>query len=325
MPNPSYPVPLAQFSYLPICLLQDFKTAHLLGVSPVDQFWAMLLGSAASVLVSVAAFVLYTSVWEVPGKEFPAPTSRIWLDMAKLVRARVCEVVFGVRVYMEGEGWGVWGCGGRRGGQPCEEMLQGQGVQGCVGVCLGPKSQHSAVSSLVSTSSCLGLQRTAAIHLLLLVMTLLAWMLLLQVNGGNLPQNVAPFCISFGLLAAALPVLEHWLHGLVSAQRHAGSPDTAGAAAAMGGGGGSRRALAAAVAGKLLAMCPSGIGFAVGMYIAPKWTLPRVLGCVVERAWHRWSPGSHQQLMMVLASGLVLGEGTASIFTAIAHSIFVRS
>jgi uncharacterized oligopeptide transporter (OPT) family protein len=93
----------------------------------------------------------------------------------------------------------------------------------------------------------------------------------------------------------------------------------------MGGGGGSRRALAAAVAGKLLAMCPSGIGFAVGMYIAPKWTLPRVLGCVVERAWHRWSPGSHQQLMMVLASGLVLGEGTASIFTAIAHSIFVRS
>jgi uncharacterized oligopeptide transporter (OPT) family protein len=60
----------------------------------------------------------------------------------------------------------------------------------------------------------------------------------------------------------------------------------------------------------------------VGMYIAPKWTLPRVLGCVVERAWYRLSPGSHQQLMMVLASGLVLGEGTASIFTAIGHSIW---
>jgi uncharacterized oligopeptide transporter (OPT) family protein len=83
---------LLSCSFLLVCLhvgtylLQDFKTAHLLGVSPVDQFWAMLLGSAASVLVSVAAFVLYTSVWEVPGPEFPAPTSQIWLDMAKLVR-----------------------------------------------------------------------------------------------------------------------------------------------------------------------------------------------------------------------------------------------
>ena len=46
----------------------------------------MLLGSGASVFVSVAAYALYTSSAEVPGPEFPAPTAEIWLDMAELVR-----------------------------------------------------------------------------------------------------------------------------------------------------------------------------------------------------------------------------------------------
>ena len=66
--------------------LQDFKTAHLLGVCPRAQFLAMLMGSAASALVSVGAYSLYTSAWPVPGPEFPAPTAEIWLDMADLVR-----------------------------------------------------------------------------------------------------------------------------------------------------------------------------------------------------------------------------------------------
>lgn len=67
------------------CALQDFKTAHLLGVCPRAQFIAMLLGSAVSALVSVGAYSLYTSAWPVPGPEFPAPTAEIWLDMADLV------------------------------------------------------------------------------------------------------------------------------------------------------------------------------------------------------------------------------------------------
>ena len=67
------------------CALQDFKTAHLLGVCPRAQFLAMLMGSAASALVSVGAYSLYTSAWPVPGPEFPAPTAEIWLDMADLV------------------------------------------------------------------------------------------------------------------------------------------------------------------------------------------------------------------------------------------------
>ena len=65
---------------------QDFKAAYLLGVSPRDQFWSMLIGSGGSVLVSAAAYVLYTSAWTVPGPELPAPTAQVWLDMAQLVR-----------------------------------------------------------------------------------------------------------------------------------------------------------------------------------------------------------------------------------------------
>ncbi len=65
---------------------QDFKTAHLLGICPRAQFFAMALGSAASVFVSVGAYSLYTSAWSVPSATFPAPTAQIWLDMAQLVR-----------------------------------------------------------------------------------------------------------------------------------------------------------------------------------------------------------------------------------------------
>ena len=73
-------------------MMQDFKTAHLLGVSPRAQFYAMLLGSAASVFVSVAAYALYTAAWPVPSPELPAPTAMIWLDMAELVRAALCAM-----------------------------------------------------------------------------------------------------------------------------------------------------------------------------------------------------------------------------------------
>lgn len=50
---------------LVVAVLQDFKTAHLLGVAPSSQLVAMLIGSAASVPLSVAAYQLYTSAWQV--------------------------------------------------------------------------------------------------------------------------------------------------------------------------------------------------------------------------------------------------------------------
>jgi len=58
---------------------------------------------------------------------------------------------------------------------------------------------------------------------------------------------------------------------------------------------------------------PSGMSVGVGMYLTPDFTLPRVLGALIELLWRRWDPVSHQHLMLVVASGLVLGEGLWSI------------
>eukprot|EP00884_Botryococcus_braunii_P006444 jgi/Botrbrau1/15800/Bobra.4_1s0150.2 len=180
-------------------MMQDFKTAHLLGICPRSQFLAMLLGSAVSVPVSVAAYSLYTHAYEVPGPEFPAPTASIWLDMAQLV------------------------------------------------------------------------------------------------NGGELPKHVLPYCAGGAVAAALIPLAAMLLEGLAED--------------------GPSRA-ARQLANSALHLLPSGISFAVGMYVAPRWTIPRVLGSVAEQIWKRVAPGSHRNLMVVIASGLVLGEGTAALITA---------
>ena len=49
------------------------------------------------------------------------------------------------------------------------------------------------------------------------------------------------------------------------------------------------------------------------MYVTADWTLPRVAGALLERAWRQRSPRSHQKQMLMVASGLVLGEGVMSI------------
>ncbi|KAF6262322.1 OPT superfamily oligopeptide transporter [Scenedesmus sp. NREL 46B-D3] len=203
-------------------LMQDFKTAHLLGVAPSSQLLAMLLGSAASVPLSVAAYMLYTSAWQVPGPELPAPMALIWLNMAKLV------------------------------------------------------------------------------------------------NGGKLPDRVGPFCAAAAAIAAALPVLQHLLqrHKQRQAQRQAnndGGDDDAWLRLLI-----TWRARSGV--DWVLALLPSGVGFAVGMYLTANWTLPRVLGSVVDQLWLLFSPGSHAAFMMVTASGLVLGEGCASVVTAVLHA-----
>jgi hypothetical protein len=71
----------------------------------------------------------------------------------------------------------------------------------------------------------------------------------------------------------------------------------------------------------LLAVMPSGVGFAVGMYLTANWTLPRVIGSIADQLWLLLSPGSHAAFMMVTASGLVLGEGCASVVTAVLHAV----
>ena len=47
----------------------------------------------------------------------------------------------------------------------------------------------------------------------------------------------------------------------------------------------------------------------IGMYLTPDFTLPRVLGALLELGWRRLAPASHKRSMLVVASGLVLGEG----------------
>lgn len=74
----------------------------------------------------------------------------------------------------------------------------------------------------------------------------------------------------------------------------------------------------------VLALLPSGVGFAVGMYLTANWTLPRVLGSIVDQVWLLLSPSSHAAFMMVTASGLVLGEGCASVVTAVLHAVIGR-
>eukprot|EP00803_Ostreobium_quekettii_P003250 evm.model.scf_709EXC.8 EVM.evm.TU.scf_709EXC.8 scf_709EXC:60379-67519(-) len=169
-------------------MMQDFKTAHLLGVSPRPQFIAQLIGATLSVGVSVVAYDLFTSAWPVPGPELKVPTASMWLDMARLF------------------------------------------------------------------------------------------------NGGSLPAKVAEFAAAGAALAAAVVILQHYL---------------------------KFRSL-----GPYAKFLPSGIGFAVGMYVGPQLTLPRFLGSLAEQVWLWASPASHASLMIVVASGLVLGEGTAAIVVA---------
>jgi len=66
-------------------MMQDLKTGHLLNASPRAQFYGQLIGSFFSVLISVAAYQLFTTVYQIPGPQFQVPTAYVWLDMARLV------------------------------------------------------------------------------------------------------------------------------------------------------------------------------------------------------------------------------------------------
>ena len=57
---------------------------------------------------------------------------------------------------------------------------------------------------------------------------------------------------------------------------------------------------------------PGGIAVAVGMYNTPSFTLARTAGGLLAWWWTRWK-GREETPMIVLASGLILGEGLVSI------------
>lgn len=67
--------------------MQDFKTGHLLGVSPRAQFIGQLIGSFASIFATATFYNVYTKAYQIPGPNFPAPTAYVWLNLARFLRA----------------------------------------------------------------------------------------------------------------------------------------------------------------------------------------------------------------------------------------------
>ncbi|KAF1969504.1 OPT superfamily oligopeptide transporter [Bimuria novae-zelandiae CBS 107.79] len=63
---------------------------------------------------------------------------------------------------------------------------------------------------------------------------------------------------------------------------------------------------------KWLDFVPGGIAVAIGMYNTPSFTLARTIGGLISLWWRRWKGRSETQIV-VLASGLILGEGLFSI------------
>ncbi|KAI9845531.1 MAG: hypothetical protein M1838_001699 [Thelocarpon superellum] len=66
-------------------MLQDLKTGHLVGASPLAQFQGQLIGSFVGAFASAIIYKLYTKVYAVPGELFQVPTGFVWIFTARLV------------------------------------------------------------------------------------------------------------------------------------------------------------------------------------------------------------------------------------------------
>ncbi|KAF2116241.1 OPT oligopeptide transporter protein-domain-containing protein [Lophiotrema nucula] len=67
---------------------------------------------------------------------------------------------------------------------------------------------------------------------------------------------------------------------------------------------------------------PGGIAVAVGMYNTPSFTLARTIGGLISLWWRKWK-GRTETPIIVLASGLILGEGLFSIVNLLLASLKV--
>lgn len=68
---------------------------------------------------------------------------------------------------------------------------------------------------------------------------------------------------------------------------------------------------------------PSGVAFSIGFLNTPSFTLARLIGGAIEAAWRtrRKSKGSGDEIILiVIASGFVLGEGLVSVVALILRS-----
>ena len=190
---------------MPYRLLTKCLCVHT-GICPKAQFFAALIGSLASCGISTAAYALFSSVYQIGGDKLPAPTAKIWLDMARLV------------------------------------------------------------------------------------------------TGGSLPEHVVSYCWGGAVLGVAMALLPELLATVECRPQLSSTAKAAVSAATQ--------------------VMPSGIGFAVGMYISPEFVLPRVIGGVlsIPAVWSWAAPAKHRGNMLITASGLVLGEGIGSMLATIVKS-----
>lgn len=106
------------------------------------------------------------------------------------------------------------------------------------------------------------------------------------VTGQGLPARVPEFAIGFAALFAVLTALRIYGNSITNAD---GSKGT-----------------------KWVPFIPGGIAVAVGMYNTPSFTLARTAGGLLVWYWTSWRRKAETP-MIVLASGLILGEGLVSI------------
>ena len=66
-------------------MMQSFKTGYLLTANAKLQFYSQLIGVVCSVLFSVLAFQLFTSIYDIPSNQFEIPSATLWLEMAELL------------------------------------------------------------------------------------------------------------------------------------------------------------------------------------------------------------------------------------------------
>lgn len=110
------------------------------------------------------------------------------------------------------------------------------------------------------------------------------------VFGAGLPPHARDFAIAFGLIFAVTTFIKTTL-------RHRPSID---------------------------ALIPGGIAFAVGMYNVPSFTLARVVGGLLAWVWRRYMHRTCGETpLVILASGLILGEGLVSIVNLVMASLSV--
>lgn len=107
------------------------------------------------------------------------------------------------------------------------------------------------------------------------------------VTGEGLPEMAPQFAVAFGLIFAALTAVR-----------------TVGQGRAWQG------------------YVPGGIAVAVGMYNVPSFTIARAIGGFINWYWTRWR-GRDEVTVVVLSSGLILGEGLFSILNLVLASFKV--